>query len=54
MDKKALRRGFAAALVLGGALLMWLSTETMGGAIVMTAGILVEAFGIFWLDHAKP
>ncbi len=54
MDRKPLRRALAAALVVAGALLMWLSTETVGGAAVMAAGLLLEAFGRFWLDRARP
>ena len=44
------RRALAAAAVIGGALLMWLSPDTVVGAAVMLAGLALEALGI-GLDH---
>ena len=52
MDRRLPRRLAAAGMVIAGALLMWLSTETLGGAIMMAAGIALEAFGIFRLDRS--
>lgn len=34
------------AMLVAGALLMWLSPETLSGAMVMAAGIALEAVGI--------
>lgn len=46
MELRILRRGAALAMLVGGALLMWLSPETLSGAVVMAAGIVLEAVGI--------
>lgn len=35
-----------AAAIVGGAALMWLSPEVLGGALVMAAGIALELVGI--------
>jgi hypothetical protein len=45
-----LRRALAVAAVVAGALLMWLSPEALGGAIVMAAGICLEIVGV-WLER---
>jgi hypothetical protein len=46
VNAKTLRRIAGGSLVVAGALLMWLSTEALGGALVMAAGIALELFGI--------
>ena len=46
MRIKSLRRIVGAAAVVGGALLMWLSPEVLGGAFVMAGGIALELVGI--------
>ena len=46
MNPKSWRRTLALAAVVAGALLMWLSPETMLGALLMGAGIATEAIGI--------
>lgn len=46
MKLKTLRRIAGALLVVGGAVLMWLSPEVLGGAFMMAAGIALEAVGI--------
>lgn len=46
MKRKIVSRIIAAALILGGGLLMWLSPEILGGALVMGAGIALEVLGI--------
>ena len=46
MNARTLRRIAGGTLVVVGALLMWLSTEALGGALVMAAGIALELFGI--------
>lgn len=51
MDRKALRHLFSALMVIGGALLLWLSPETLVGAVTLVAGLALEAIGIR-LDHA--
>ena len=48
--RKKPRRALAAAAIVAGALLMWLSPEALGGALLMAAGISLEFFGI-WLEH---
>ena len=50
MKRKLVRRTLALAAIVAGALMMWLSPEALGGAIVMAAGVGLEAFGI-WLEH---
>lgn len=50
MNPKTLRRTLAFAAIVAGALLMWLSPEVLGGAILMGAGVALEIFGI-WLEH---
>ena len=51
MGRKPLRRLFAAALIVIGALLLWMSPEAPWGAATMVAGLALEALGIR-LDHA--
>ena len=46
MSARTIRRVIGAAAVVGGALLMWLSPEVLGGALVMAAGIALELVGI--------
>jgi hypothetical protein len=46
MKRKTLRRALAFAAIVGGAILMWLSPEVLGGAVVMAAGIALEILGI--------
>lgn len=50
MKPKIFRRALAFAAIVVGALLMWLSPEVLGGAIVMAAGIALEVLGVS-LDH---
>jgi hypothetical protein len=47
---RRVRRTLAVAAVIAGGLLMWLSPEALGGALLMAAGICLEALGI-WLEH---
>ena len=51
MKPRALRRVAAAAAIVGGALLLWLSPEALLGVVLATAGIALEMIGIA-LDHA--
>ena len=44
------RRTLAIAAVIGGAILMWLSPDAVGGAMLMAAGIGLETVGV-WLEH---
>ncbi len=44
------RRALAATALIAGALLMWLSPEALGGALLMAAGISLEILGV-WLEH---
>jgi hypothetical protein len=46
MGIRTVRRMTGAAAILGGALLMWLSPEVLGGALVMAAGVALELVGI--------
>jgi hypothetical protein len=46
MTTKTLRRIASGSMVVAGALLMWLSTEALGGALVMAAGIALEFLGL--------
>jgi hypothetical protein len=46
MKPKALRRIAGVTLIVAGALLMWLSTETLSGALVMGAGVALELIGL--------
>ena len=46
MKHKILRRMLAPALIVGGALLMWLSPETLSGVVLMGAGIALEVLGL--------
>ena len=46
MANKTLRRIAGGSMVVAGALLMWLSTEALGGALLMAAGIALELLGI--------
>lgn len=50
MNRKLWRRTLALAAVVGGALLMLLSADVLPGAVVMLAGIALEAIGIR-LEH---
>ena len=50
MKRKLIRRTLAAGAIIAGALLMWLSPEVLGGAILLSAGVALEIFGI-WLEH---
>jgi hypothetical protein len=46
MRIRVLRRSASVAAVVGGALLMWLSPESLAGEIMMVAGIALEVVGI--------
>ena len=46
MEPKALRRIAGITLIVAGALLMWLSPETLSGALVMGAGVALELLGV--------
>lgn len=46
MEPKTLRRAAGVFLVLLGGLMMWLSPEALGGALVMGAGIALELVGL--------
>jgi hypothetical protein len=46
MKTRTLRRAVGALLVVAGALLMWLSPETLAGAAIAGAGIALELVGI--------
>jgi uncharacterized membrane protein YhhN len=46
MKQKHLRHVFAACAIVAGAVMMWLSPEESGGAILMAAGVALEAIGI--------
>jgi hypothetical protein len=46
MKQKTLQRIIGPALIIGGGLLMWLSPETLSGALVMGAGIALELLGL--------
>jgi len=45
VNAQTLRR-IAGSLAVAGALLTWLSTKALGGALMMAAGIALELFGI--------
>jgi len=47
---RLIRRTLAAAAIVAGVLLMWLSSETAGGVFVMLSGIVLEVIGIT-IDH---
>jgi uncharacterized protein YjeT (DUF2065 family) len=49
-NSKTLQRIAGGTMVVVGALLMWLSTEALGGVLVMAAGIALELFGLS-LEH---
>jgi hypothetical protein len=46
MKHKILWRVIGPALIVGGAALMWLSPETLSGALVMGAGVALELLGL--------
>jgi hypothetical protein len=46
MRRQTVRRLLSAALVVSGALLLWLAPETLAGALVAGAGIALELAGI--------
>jgi hypothetical protein len=50
MGTKTLNRIAGGFMIVAGAFLMWLSTEALGGALVMAAGIALELFGLS-LEH---
>jgi len=52
MKRKLVRRALAVCAIVAGALMMWLSPEALGGAILMAAGVALEAVGI-WLESRK-
>ena len=52
MRRKLVRRTLAACAIITGALLMWLSPEVLGGAILLSAGVALEIFGI-WLESRR-
>lgn len=47
---KRLRRGVAIALLIAGALMMWLAPRTAVGAVLLALGIVLELVGI-GLEH---
>jgi drug/metabolite transporter (DMT)-like permease len=48
--KRRLRRVAGVLLVLFGALLMWLAPESASGAVLLAAGVALEAVGLV-LEH---
>lgn len=52
MRRKLVRRTLAACTIIAGALFMWLSPEALGGAVLLSAGIALEVFGI-WLEPRR-
>lgn len=46
MDRKLVRRALAGLLIVAGALLLWLSPETLPGLMTLLAGVAIEAIGI--------
>ena len=46
MNPRTLRRTAAAAAIVGGGLLMWLSPDALPGALLMGAGGALEIIGI--------
>ena len=46
MRTKTARRVAGAFMIVAGVLVMWLSPEVLGGALLMAAGIALEGFGI--------
>ena len=46
MRHGVLWRFIGPALIVGGGLLMWLSPETLGGAMLLGAGIALELLGL--------
>lgn len=46
-----MRRVAGVFMIVGGGALMWLSPEVLGGALLMAAGIALEALGIA-LEHS--
>ena len=52
MKRKLIRRTLAAGAIIAGALMMWLSPEVLGGAILLGAGVALEIFGI-WLESRR-
>lgn len=51
MSRKRVRRTVAAALIVAGGLLLWMSPDASLGIVTMIAGLTLEALGIR-LDHA--
>ena len=47
---KRLRRTTAIALLAAGGILMWLSPQTLAGAVLLALGTMLEAVGI-WLER---
>jgi len=52
MRRKLIRRALAACAIVAGALMIWLSPEVLGGAILLSAGVALEIFGI-WLESRR-
>jgi drug/metabolite transporter (DMT)-like permease len=50
IKRRKLRRALGAALVVAGAVLMWLAPEVWSGILLLAAGIGLEAVGIA-LEH---
>lgn len=46
LRKRLPRRIIGASLVVAGALLMWLAPESVGGAVLLAAGIILEVVGL--------
>jgi drug/metabolite transporter (DMT)-like permease len=51
MDRRTGRRIVALAAIVAGALLLWLSPDALLGAVMVVAGLALEALGVR-LDHA--
>lgn len=52
MKRILVRRTLAVCAIVAGVLLMWLSPEVLGGAILLSAGVALEILGI-WLEHRR-
>lgn len=51
MDRRLPRRILVVAAIVGGGLLLWFSPDALLGAVMVVAGLALEAIGIR-LDHA--
>jgi len=46
IHNRTLRRGAAAALILGGAVLLWLAPSSVPGVLAFAAGLVLELLGL--------